>query len=256
MNASQSDSQRSHRLRRPDFMTWLGRHELATLVLVLCAAAGTWLFIEIADRVFAGETNRLDTRILLLMRTSSDHSDPIGPPWVEELGRDFTALGGIGVMALVTIAAIGLLSIERRYRAVVLIVVAVAGGLVLSSVLKHLFSRPRPDLVPHGSVVYTASFPSGHSMMSAVTYLTLGALLARVQTRKRLKAYLLSVAIVLTLLVGISRVYLGVHWPTDVLAGWTVGAVWAILCWVVTRWLQRRGQIDSDDRLGQEPAAG
>ncbi|MHC4127852.1 MAG: phosphatase PAP2 family protein [Planctomycetota bacterium] len=227
-------------------MTWLGRHELATLVLVLVAAGGTWLYSEIADLVSAGQSSTFDARVLLLMRSPGDHADPVGPAWVEELGRDFTALGGIAVLALVTMAAAGFLALERKYRALVLIVVAVVGGLVLSTVLKHLFARPRPDLVPHGSAVYTASFPSGHSMMSAITYLTLGALLARVQTRKRLKAYLLCLAIFVTFLVGMSRVYLGVHWPTDVLAGWTVGAVWAIVCWLVVRWLQDRGQVESD----------
>jgi undecaprenyl-diphosphatase len=229
-------------------MTWLGRHELATLVLVLVAAGGTWLFSEIVDLVVEGESNTFDTRVLLLMRSPGDHADPVGPAWLEELGRDFTALGGIAVLSLITIAAAGFLALERKYRAVLLIVAAVVGGLILSTVLKQLFARPRPDLVPHGSAVYTASFPSGHSMMSAITYLTLGALLARVQTRKRLKAYLLCLAIILTVLVGVSRVYLGVHWPTDVLAGWTVGAVWALLCWLVVRWLQDRGQVESDRR--------
>jgi undecaprenyl-diphosphatase len=236
-------------------MTWLGHHELATLILVLVAAGGTWLFSEIVDLVVEGESNTFDTRVLLLMRSPDNHADPVGPAWVEELGRDFTALGGIAVLSLITIAVGGFLALERKYRALVLIVVAVVGGLILSAVLKQFFARPRPDLVPHGSAVYTASFPSGHSMMSAITYLTLGALLARVQTRKRLKAYLLCLAIILTVLVGVSRVYLGVHWPTDVLAGWTVGAVWAILCWLVVRWLQNRGQVESDrppeaDRAG------
>ncbi|MBR9904520.1 MAG: phosphatase PAP2 family protein, partial [Gammaproteobacteria bacterium] len=116
-----------------------------------------------------------------------------------------------------------------------------------STVMKLGFDRPRPDLVPHEAMVYTASFPSGHSMMSAVTYLTLAALLIRVQPALRLKAYLLILAILLTLLVGISRVYLGVHWPTDVLAGWTAGASWAALCWIVMRWMQRHGQLEPEE---------
>ncbi len=124
----------------------------------------------------------------------------------------------------------------------------------MSTLLKQLFSRPRPDLVPHESFVYTASFPSGHSMMAAVTYLTLGALLARVQPRRQVKAYLLVLAALVTLLVGISRVYLGVHWPTDVLAGWAAGAIWALLSWLVARWLQRRGQVEPDaDELATGP---
>ena len=82
-------------------------------------------------------------------------------------------------------------------------------------------------------------------MQSAVTFLTLGALLAREQSRTRLKVYLISIAILLTLAVGASRIYLGVHWPTDVLAGWCAGASWAMGCWLVARWLQDRGRIES-----------
>ena len=118
--------------------------------------------------------------------------------------------------------------------------------MLLSSGLKGLFDRPRPDLVPHAVEVYTMSFPSGHATLSAVTYLTLGALLARVQPRRRVKAYLLGVAVLLAVLIGASRVYLGVHWPTDVLAGWCVGAAWAMLCWTVATWLQRRGEVEGE----------
>ena len=113
-----------------------------------------------------------------------------------------------------------------------------------STLLKMGFDRARPDLVPHGSFVSTASFPSGHAMMSAVTYLTLGALLASVHSPTRVKAYLLALALVLTLLVGLSRIYLGVHWPTDVAAGWAVGAAWALLSSLAMRWLQKRGDVE------------
>jgi undecaprenyl-diphosphatase len=148
------------------------------------------------------------------------------------------------MLSLMTFAAVGYLLLARKHYAAVAVFVAVAGGLVLSTLLKLGFDRPRPDLVPHGSLVYTTSFPSGHSMMAAVTYLTLGALLARVEGSIRIKIYLLSVAVILTVLVGVSRVYLGVHWPTDVAAGWTVGAAWALLCSLVMRRLQRRGQVE------------
>ncbi len=126
-------------------------------------------------------------------------------------------------------------------------VIAVAGGVLLSTGLKAGFAWPRPELVPHAVSVYTASFPSGHAMMSAVVYLTLGVLLARVQPQRWLKAYLLGLAAVLTVLVGSSRVYLGVHWPTDMLAGWAAGAAWALLGWLMAVWLQQRGQIEPDD---------
>lgn len=224
----------------------LGRHEIAMLLCVAVLSGGIWGFVTLADEVIEGDTQTIDESLLLALRNPADLSDPIGPGWVEEMGRDFTALGGIGVLVLITLGALGYLLLAGRYRAALFAAIAVPGGILLSTVMKMGFDRPRPDLVPHEAMVYTASFPSGHSMMSAVTYLTLAALLTRVQPALRLKAYLLILAILLTLLVGVSRVYLGVHWPTDVLAGWTAGASWAALCWIVMRWMQRHGQVETE----------
>jgi len=218
--------------------------EASVLAVMGLLGALLWLFISIAGEVREGETADWDRRLLLALRSAADPAVPWGPPWVQEMARDFTALGGVAVLSLMTFAVIGYLLLARKRYAAVAVFVAVAGGLVLSTLLKLGFDRPRPDLVPHGSFVYTTSFPSGHSMMAAVTYLTLGALLARVEGSIRIKIYLLSVAVVLTVLVGVSRVYLGVHWPTDVAAGWTVGAAWALLCSLVMRRLQRRGKVE------------
>jgi undecaprenyl-diphosphatase len=132
----------------------------------------------------------------------------------------------------------------RKRNAAVLVAAAVGGGLLLSALFKAGFDRPRPDLVSHLSQVYTTSFPSGHSMMSAVAYLTLGALLAQLHKGRAVQAFILAVAILITVLVGLSRVYLGVHWPTDVLAGWAAGAAWACLCWLVAQWFQKRGALE------------
>ncbi|MFG0334834.1 MAG: phosphatase PAP2 family protein [Maioricimonas sp. JB049] len=232
------------------FMSWLGRHELSTLGSFVLLAAGVWGFVALTDEVLEGETQSLDRTVLLAMRTADDVTDPIGPKWVEELGRDFTALGGVGVLTMITVVVTGYLGLQRKGRAAVVVLVAVLGGLVVSQLLKWQFSRPRPDLVPHGSFVYTSSFPSGHAMMSAATYLTLGALLARVHADRRLKAYFLIVAALITLCVGTSRVYLGVHWPTDVLAGWTLGSCWAILCWLIARKLQQEGEMEDAGTSG------
>lgn len=233
-------------------LTWIGRHELLLFVLLALAAGGGWAFAELADEVMEGETRDLDVAVLLALRNPADIGDPLGPRWMEETVRDFTALGGMGVLGLVTLAAVGFLLLERKWRAALFVAGAIGGGMVLSLALKHGFDRPRPDLVPHGSYVVTSSFPSGHSMMSAVAYLTLGALLARMQPRLAMKAYLILLSVLLTALVGVSRVYLGVHWPTDVLAGWAAGATWAALCWAAARWLQRRGRVETnvEDRPG------
>jgi undecaprenyl-diphosphatase len=228
-------------------LAWLGSHEFSVLLSVVVLSAGAWAFVELADEVTEGESLSIDETVLLSLRNPGDLSDPIGPGWVEEMGRDFTALGSMGVLTLITLAVLGYLLLARRNRACLFTLIAVSGGMLLSTLLKMGFDRARPDLVPHDTVVYTASFPSGHSMMAAVTYLTLAAILSRVHGSHLLKAYLLIIAAVITLLVGASRVYLGVHWPTDVLAGWAAGAAWAALCWLVARALQRRNVVEEQD---------
>ncbi len=208
-----------------------------------------WAFVELAGNIAEGEVPSFDRAVLLALRNPADLSDPVGPSWFEESARDITGLGGYAILTFVTIATIAYLLMARKRHAALLVLVAIGGGMLLSTALKFGFERPRPDLVPHGTRIYTASFPSGHAMLSAVTYLTLGALLARVQRRRRVKAFLLATAVILTLGVGASRVYLGVHWPSDVLAGWCVGAAWAALCWFVALQLQHRGQVERPGQI-------
>lgn len=214
--------------------------------LLSLAAFGffAWIFIAIADEVIEGEIHALDSAILLALRDPQDVANPLGPSWLEEAARDFTGLGGYTVLTLLTAATVIYLLMTGRRGAALLVLVSIVGGTLLSTGLKMGFERPRPDLVPHATRVYTASFPSGHAMLSAITYLTLGALLARVEKSRRTSAFIMILAIVVTLLVGASRVYLGVHWPSDVLAGWSMGAAWAALCWFVALQLQRRGQVE------------
>ena len=223
------------------------RREFALLAALAVAATAIWGFAELAGEVLEGDTHAFDERILLALRSASNPSDPLGPGWLEELMRDLTALGSTGLLTIITLAVAGFLALDRKTHAALFVLLAVGGGVLLSTLLKIGFDRPRPDLVPPGAIVYSASFPSGHAMLSAVVYLTLGALLARVQPRRLLKLYLLGLAILLTVAVGASRVYLGVHWPTDVVAGWAVGAAWALLCWAAALWLQRRGQVEPAD---------
>jgi len=229
------------------------RRELSLIAAILLIAGGLWTFVAVSEGVVEGNTHVFDEMVLLSMRTPQDHSDPIGPGWVEEFARDVTALGSVGVLTFISLAAAGFLVLRGKRRAAVFVIVAIAGGIALSFGLKSAFDRPRPDLVSHGAAVFTKSFPSAHSMMSAVVYLTLGTLLARFQSLRRLKIYVISLAVLITLAVGVSRVYLGVHWPTDVLAGWAGGAAWAMLCWATLLWLQRKQQIEETAVDGAEP---
>lgn len=212
-----------------------------------------WAFVALAGEVVEGDTLAFDRAILLALRNPGNLADPIGPGWVEVSARDFTALGGDAVLGFITLAVLAYLMLTRRRRAAALVAVAIGGGMVLSALLKLGFDRPRPELVPHEVVVYTASFPSGHAMLSAATYLTLGALLARVQEGRRVKLFLMSLAVVLTVIIGVSRVYLGVHWPSDVLAGWSGGAAWAAICWYVALLLQREGKVERAGETSSGP---
>ncbi|TWT88885.1 undecaprenyl pyrophosphate phosphatase [Pseudobythopirellula maris] len=209
------------------------------LSVLLVGALALWGFLELADEVAEGEMQALDERLLLALRDADDPAEPVGPRWLEELMRDFTALGGVGVTTLITVFAAGLLWLQDKRRVATLLLVAVVGGTLLGLLLKSGFDRPRPDLVPHGSHVYTRSFPSGHSMTAAVVYLTLGATVAAAQRGRRLRWFVMGSAVLVTVAVGMSRVYLGVHWPTDVLAGWAIGVAWAIVSWLAVTTLAR-----------------
>ncbi|QDT34750.1 phosphatase PAP2 family protein [Thalassoglobus polymorphus] len=223
---------------------WIVRDELLTFSLVLVILLGGWIFVSIADEVVEGESHELDKRILLSLRDAENRSDPIGPTWFEEMARDITALGSVVALMIFTATTAGHLYFTKQPWIAVFVVIAVLSGTAMSSALKLGFNRPRPDLVPHETRIYTKSFPSGHSAMSSIAYLTLGAVMARAERRRRAKVFLLAVPVFLLLIVGMSRVYLGVHWPTDVLAGWAFGVSWAAASWLIFELLQRRFHLN------------
>ncbi|VUD41335.1 Putative undecaprenyl-diphosphatase YbjG [Thalassocella blandensis] len=236
-------------------LRWIGNREFAALLAVFTILFLVWGFAELSEEVMEGETMTFDEAVLLSMRNPQDVSDPLGPGWFEEMGRDVTAMGGNVVLTILTLAVCGFMVLDGKRRLAIVLIVATLGALGVSTMLKSSFDRDRPDLVPHDARVYTASFPSGHSMLAASTYLTLGALLARAQKRRRIKAYILIISLFLTLIIGLSRIYLGVHWPTDVLGGWAVGAGWALGCWLLARWLQDHGEVENEyGRLDRKEA--
>lgn len=218
--------------------------DVRLLAGALLLVASVWGFVHIAGEVTGGDTLRIDERILLVFRDPGDVTRPRGPAWLPGAMRDITALGSAPVLVLFVLAVVIALAVRRQYHGVALVLAATVGARLLNVSLKALFARPRPDLVQHLTEVRSASFPSGHAMDSAVIYLTLAALLARLVVPRALKLYFVGVALLLTFLVGLSRVYLGVHYPTDVLAGWMAGLAWSVLCWGVATYLQSRGTVE------------
>ena len=194
------------------------------------------VFGLLADEVVEGETLAFDRTILLWFRTAGHPEIPIGPLWLQEAMRDITSIGSASLLSIVTIIAVLNLLLSGQRRLAVYVAATVVGGSVLSTVLKAIFDRPRPD-IPGAPHVFTASFPSGHAALSAVVFLTLAAILSAATSSRRLKVFYVAVGTALTLLVGVSRIYEGVHYPTDVAAGWILGLAWALLCWVGAQFL-------------------
>ena len=217
-----------------------GRLEVALLLAILVVAVGLWTFVHLAEEVVEGDSAKFDEHLLLALRRPDNLAIPIGPSWVLQVARDLTAFGGVVGIGLVTGGVAGYLALQSRFGLLAVISASILGGTALSLLLKHAFGRPRPTIVPHLTDIASSSFPSGHSMLSSVTYLTMAALLARVVPDLKTKVYLFVVAILLIALIGSSRVYLGVHYPTDVLAGWGIGSAWAIVCCGAAHFLARR----------------
>ena len=217
----------------------LRRLETRALLLWLAVAGAVWGFMGLGGEVLEGDTAAFDRRLLLMLRNPANPADPIGPRGFEESMRDITALGGVTFLTLLTITATLVLALHgKRTRAAIFAATVILADLS-SEVLKQVYGRPRPDLVPHGSYVYSASFPSGHSTMAAATFLTLATVIASLEPRRATKALAYVLAVALMVLIGFSRVYLGVHWPSDVLAGWSLGTGWALVAWIAVNRLAR-----------------
>lgn len=226
------------RIRNP---AW---QDFVLLVAALALFGGIYVFVQVAEEVLEGGSLATEQKLMRALRMSEDPHLPIGPEWLMQAGLDITALGSAAVITMMTILVAGYLLLAKRYAHVVLLLVATVGGTLLSVGLKAVFSRERPSVVPHLANVTSASFPSGHSTVASIVYLTLGVMLSRSVKSKRLKIYYVSVAMFVAFLIGLSRVYLGVHYPTDVVAGWAVGTAWATVCSLVAYWLQRRGDVE------------
>jgi undecaprenyl-diphosphatase len=218
--------------------------EIKVLVALFAIVAGTLGFILIAGFVSRGSTDHFDMQILKSFRYPDNLARPIGPEWLFEVMRDITSLGGSTIVTLITLFVFGYLILKKQYSKLFLVLVAIIGGAIIDLELKVIFSRIRPQVVPSLIQEISYGFPSGHSMMSTIIYLSLASLLARLQVRWRDKIYIISLAILLSFMIGISRVYLGVHYPTDVLGGWSLGLAWAALCWLVAWYISKKRSKD------------
>ena len=243
------------------------RREIGAVVALLVLAVATNLFLSVAGEVREQETGSIDRRVLIALRVPGHPGTPIGPHWLVEMARDLTSLGSIAVLSVIVLIVVGLVLSLRQRREALVLLIAAGGGLVMTAFLKDLFGRARPEAIYRAVEVSRSSFPSGHAMLSAVVYLSLGALCAGYVRPRLVKTYIMAVAMTLTLLVGVTRIYLGVHWMTDVLAGWSVGAAWATACWLGAwlwegrwrdrppRWEAETAPDDGSSAPGPGPAA-
>jgi undecaprenyl-diphosphatase len=220
--------------------------EMSWLLIGLALCVLLFAFVSLAGEVTEGDTQAFDTKILRALRDPSDLSKTIGPAWMEGSLLDLTAIGGPTVLGLVVISVVGFLLLQTKYRTALVVAITSIGGEALDSTMKLFFNRPRPTIVPHLREVYSTSFPSGHAMESAIVYLTLAAILMRASDSRVTKMYILGIAVLLTTLVGVSRVFLGVHYPTDVLGGWIVGFLWALICSLAARRFEGTAHVEAE----------
>lgn len=221
----------------------LARTELAAVAALLVAAIGVITFIDVADDMREADGQAFDQHVLTLLRPyADDPSRPWGPWWLKEAAGDITSLGGISVLGLFAVIVIVFLLMQRKWLSALLLPLGLAGGVLLSEGLKAVFERQRPPASMQAVETINASFPSGHALLSTVFYLTVAVMLTRAFQRRREKVFVLGVGIVMALLIGLTRIYLGAHWASDVFAGWAVGAAWAMVLWLFIYAIERSQQ--------------
>ncbi|HEY5895828.1 MAG TPA: phosphatase PAP2 family protein [Chthoniobacterales bacterium] len=240
---------RPHRLWSARFLALrtFAEREFVLLVSIVILTGSLWLFVAVTDEVREEEPHSTEKQIMRALRRADDPSQPIGPSWIKPASIELSALGSGSVLTLITAIAVGYLLMERNTAGAAFVLLATAGGAVLSQLLKAAFARDRPNVVPHLAAFTNTSYPSGHTMLSTIVYLTLAMVIAETLGARQRKLYVLAAALLIAFLVGVSRVVIGVHYPTDVLAGWTAGSVWALLCLLAVMWLKRRGLLRPPD---------
>ncbi len=216
------------------------RKEVSAVAALCALAGGLFLFIHLAEETGENDTHAFDMAVLSHLRRPDAPAVPIGPHWLTTAARDLTSLGSTTILVFLGLSAIGFLMMQGRKAAALLVLASVGGALALSNGLKLVFQRARPDTAFRAVEATQYSFPSGHALISTAVYLTLGALVAHAIRERGLKLYIQALAVLLVLVIGVSRIYLGVHWTTDVLAGWGLGGAWAMALWLITWAIERK----------------
>ncbi|CAN5228970.1 phosphatase PAP2 family protein [soil metagenome] len=204
------------------------RPEILLALAFGIAASVTLAVLKFASEVMEGDTAALDGKILVILRQATQGDTPLRDA-LRAMMLDLTALGDVATLTIVVLLAAGFLIAARRGSTAVFFLVEVMAGSALVNAMKALVDRGRPDVVEHLGSFQTASFPSGHAAQSAIVYLSLAILVVRVVPGRAARIYVIVAAGLLTVAIGLSRLYLGVHWPSDVLAGWAIGSGWALM---------------------------
>lgn len=207
----------------------LSRIEFRLIVVWIAAVGAVWSFFGLASEWREGELVGFDNWILNALRQPGHPHEPVGPAWLAEMMRDLSGAGSVTMLTLVTLAAFIVLMAYERRREAMTFAAGVLMATISSDIFKAFYSRPRPAYAIYSILPTSHSFPSGHSTSSTATYFLLAIVIARLEARFSVKVLAFGFAALLSILIGISRVYLGVHWPSDVLAGWCLGAGWALI---------------------------
>ena len=217
---------------------WLARLkglEAQALLIWFALASALWIFFTLGSEIGEGDTSAFDRQLITLLRTSGNSGEPIGPAWFKDSMRDVTALGGFTFLTLMTIVVVLALLFHRKRREAIILTATAVSAQISIEILKFLYDRPRPALLIPQIRAFTKSFPSGHTAESTAIFLTVATVIASLETKHHTKILAYTVATFAILAVGFSRVYLGMHWPTDVLGGWVLGTAWAAAAWTILR---------------------
>ncbi|MEQ8275356.1 MAG: phosphatase PAP2 family protein [Deltaproteobacteria bacterium] len=233
------------RARRSSLGTLLVSPRTRWIAATTLVLATVWVLVRLVLLAIGQSPPAFDVELVRMFRSAVDTTLPRGPSWVRSGARDVTALGGPVLLTLAVLASCAYLALRRQLKGIVVLVTATVGGIVLAYGLKGIIGRPRPPFLEHSAHPLASSFPSGHTTMSAIVYLTIAAVLVRLVREPGVRRFMIGTALLLTLLVGASRVYLAAHYPTDVLAGWLIGSVWATLWALVARSLQRTEHLEA-----------